>query len=44
MHRWFIAHIKKTGVPYIVVSGTPEERLSEAKKAAKKMMLAARKI
>nr|HPQ82760.1 AAA family ATPase [Candidatus Saccharimonas sp.] len=44
MHKWFIAHIKKTGVPYIVVSGTPEERLSEAKKAAKKMMLAARKI
>lgn len=44
MHQWFVAHINKTGVPYIVVSGTPEERLDTAKKAAKKMILTARMI
>ena len=38
MHRWFIRHIEKTGVPYIIVTGTPEERLKIAAKAARKMI------
>ena len=36
MHKWFIAHIKKTGVHYIVVTGSRKERLEDATKAAKK--------
>lgn len=35
MHKWFIAHIRKTNVPYIVVTGSQEERLAAATKAAK---------
>lgn len=31
MHAWFIQHIKKTGIPYVVVTGSREERLSKAK-------------
>lgn len=34
MHRWFISHIKKTNIPYIIVSGTRQERLATAVKAA----------
>lgn len=34
MHRWFMQRIKKSGVPYIVVSGSREERLTTALKHA----------
>ena len=44
MHRWFIAHIKKTGVPYIVVTGNPGERLAAALAAAKQTIQANRHI
>jgi len=44
MHRWFIAHIKKTGVPYIVVAGSPSQRLATARKAAQKMIQTNRRI
>lgn len=35
MHRWFIAHIKRSGVPYIVVTGSKKERLAAALTAAR---------
>ncbi|MEO5948813.1 MAG: AAA family ATPase [Candidatus Saccharimonas sp.] len=38
MHRWFINHIKKTGVPYLIVTGSREERLAMAHHAAKEMI------
>lgn len=38
MHRWFISHIKKSGTPYIVVTGSKAERLAAAKKAADKII------
>ena len=38
MHRWFLAHIKKSGIPYLVVTGTPEERLAAARTAAEEMI------
>lgn len=38
MHRWFIARIKKTGIPYIVVKGDEETRLVEAVKTANDMI------
>lgn len=38
MHRWFITHIKKTGVPYLVVTGTPEERLASAARATREII------
>jgi len=38
MHRWFVAHIKKSGVPYIVVRGTSKERLATAHNAALKII------
>jgi nicotinamide riboside kinase len=44
MHRWFITHIKKTGAPCIIVTGTPEERLVAATRAAKKMICERRAI
>ncbi len=44
MHKWFITHIKKTGVPYLIVRGTPEERLAEAYAAAKRMIRAKRSL
>lgn len=44
MHHWFIRHIAKTGVPYIVVSGSPEERLKLAYSAARNMIRKQRKI
>lgn len=34
MHKWFLAHIKKTGIPYVVVRGTRSERLGAALEAA----------
>jgi cytidyltransferase-like protein len=43
MHTWFITHIKKTGVPYIIVAGSRTERLAVAKKAAT-AMIATRRI
>lgn len=44
MHKWFISHIRKTGIPYLIVTGTPEERLDAAVKAAKGMILTQRTI
>ena len=44
MHNWFVAHIKKTGVPYIIVSGNPKERLQTATAAAKKTIAKKRTI
>ena len=44
MHRWFLAHIKKSGVPYIVVSGDPKTRLQSAVIAAEKMIAERRVI
>ena len=38
MHQWFINHIKKTGMPYLVVTGTPADRLKVAKESALKMI------
>lgn len=38
MHRWFITHIKKTGIPYLIVSGTPEQRLHSAYRASRKII------
>lgn len=44
MHKWFVSHIKKTSVPYIVVTGTSEERLENAKVAATHMIETCRTI
>lgn len=38
MHKWFVSHIKKTGVPYIIVTGSPQARLVTAHKAAEEMI------
>lgn len=38
MHRWFITHIRKTGVPYIVVSGDKEARRHAAYQAAQEII------
>ena len=38
MHRWFITHIKKTGVPNIVVTGSKQQRLNASLVAARKMI------
>lgn len=38
MHRWFVARIKKTATPYVILTGSPEERLATALIAAKKMI------
>jgi HTH-type transcriptional repressor of NAD biosynthesis genes len=38
MHRWFIDHIKKTGVPYVVVRGDKATRLEAATKATRQMI------
>lgn len=38
MHRWFIARIKKSGVPYIVVTGSRQQRRREALQVAKHMI------
>ncbi len=44
MHRWFITHIKKTGVPYIVVTGSKQQRLNASLVAARKMIKKCRVI
>lgn len=44
MHRWFITHIKKTGVPYIVVTGSPQARLHAARHAVDQMVAMRRTI
>ncbi len=44
MHRWFLAHIKKTGVPFILVSGSPTARLQEAMAAARQIIAKRRTI
>jgi NadR type nicotinamide-nucleotide adenylyltransferase len=44
MHRWFVAHIKKTGIPYIIVSGSPEERLAVARAAVSRIVRANRDL
>jgi NadR type nicotinamide-nucleotide adenylyltransferase len=38
MHQWFIDRVQQTGVPYIVVAGDRDERLTEAVKATKAMI------
>lgn len=38
MHRWFVDHIKKTGIPYVVVHGDKETRLENAAAAASQMI------
>ncbi len=43
MHKWFITHIKKTGVPYITVTGSKATRLEAAATEARKM-IEARKV
>lgn len=44
MHQWFVEHIKATGTPYIIVSGSPEDRLAEALAISKKIIQKSRKI
>ena len=44
MHRWFITHIKKTGVPYIVVTGSKQQRLNASLVDARKMIKKCRVI
>jgi HTH-type transcriptional repressor of NAD biosynthesis genes len=38
MHKWFIRHIKKTGVPYLIVTGDHLTRCQTAVKAARQMI------
>lgn len=44
MHQWFIDRIEATGVPYIVVTGSRDERLATAADAANKMIAKNRRI
>jgi HTH-type transcriptional repressor of NAD biosynthesis genes len=44
MHEWFIKHIEKTGVPFIMVSGTKRTRLALALKASRKIIASKRRI
>lgn len=44
MHQWFIKHIAKTGVPYIVVNGDKKKRLAEALAATQEIIKSARRI
>ena len=44
MHRWFLAHIKKSGVPHIIVSGDQATRLQSAVTAVREMIAAKRHI
>lgn len=39
MHTWFIEELKRTGRKYILVSGTPEERLQQATDAIQKILV-----
>jgi HTH-type transcriptional regulator, transcriptional repressor of NAD biosynthesis genes len=38
MHRWFINHIRKTGIPYIIVHGDKQTRLQTALAASTRMI------
>lgn len=38
MHQWFLEHIAATGVPFIVVTGSVEERLAATEQAARDMI------
>ena len=38
MHQWFLEHIAATGVPFIVVTGSVEERLAATEQAAQEMI------
>lgn len=38
MHEWFVEQLEKTGQKYIVVKGSPEERLDQATKAIKEIL------
>lgn len=38
MHRWFLTHIRKTGIPMIIVHGPRDTRLADALVAARKMI------
>lgn len=44
MHQWFIDRVKKTNVPYIVVSGPRSKRLATALHAAKRTIIEKRSI
>lgn len=44
MHRWFVARIKKTGVPYAIVRGDTASRLATAMTMANKMIATNRTI
>jgi NadR type nicotinamide-nucleotide adenylyltransferase len=44
MHRWFVRHIQALDVPYIVVTGTKEERLAKALTEARRMIRRRRTI
>ena len=38
MHQWFLEHIAATGVPFIVVTGSVEERLAATEQAVQEMI------
>lgn len=44
MHQWFIKHIQKTGVPYIIVSGDKSTRLMNAVKTSREIITKKRRI
>lgn len=44
MHKWFVERVKMTGVPYIIVTGSHEQRLAAALIAAKDMVKTRSKI
>ena len=44
MHRWFIRRIKQSGVPYIIATGTPAQRLAMASKEARRIIQDSRTI
>lgn len=44
MHKWFIEHIKNTGVPYIIATGNQQKRLEFAYKNAQKTIAQQRKL
>jgi NadR type nicotinamide-nucleotide adenylyltransferase len=44
MHRWFVTHIKKTGAPYLVVTGTQKERLAAASRAVREIIKARKQL
>lgn len=44
MHQWFIKHIKKSGVPYIIATGNPEKRLDFAYETSQNIIKQQRKL